>query len=281
MRPLNLIPPEERRGDSAPLRAGALSYVVVAALAVGLIAVTTMVLTSNKINDSRSQLASLQVRDAAAKQAAQSLAPYGNFATLTENRSTTVSDLARSRFDWERVLRELALVIPEDVTLQSLTGSAAASSGASGGPTDSTITGPSLQISGCAGGQEGTARLLAALRDIDGVTRVGMQSSALSDSSSSTAAPAAGASTGCDSLPDAATFQITVAFDAVPTAAEATTGTTATPAATTTTPSATTAPTSNDGGVAQTEAQQTAATDSAATQTRRATDRANNVGVGK
>ena len=29
MRPVNLIPPEERRGDHAPLRAGALSYVIV------------------------------------------------------------------------------------------------------------------------------------------------------------------------------------------------------------------------------------------------------------
>ena len=35
MRPVNLIPPEERRGERAPMRTGPLSYVVVAVLAAG------------------------------------------------------------------------------------------------------------------------------------------------------------------------------------------------------------------------------------------------------
>ena len=40
MRPVNLIPPEDRRGERAPMRTGPLAYVVVALLAVGLVAVT-------------------------------------------------------------------------------------------------------------------------------------------------------------------------------------------------------------------------------------------------
>jgi Tfp pilus assembly protein PilN len=279
MRPLNLIPPEERRGDSAPLRAGALSYIVVGVLAAALLAVVTLVLTSNDINDSKSQLASLQVREAAAEQASQSLAPYDNFATLATSRNATVLSLARSRFDWERVLQELALVIPSDVTLQSINATATAG----GGGADATVSGPSLQIDGCADGQEGTARLLAALRDIDGVTRVGMQSSALADGASG---PSAGApTTGC-AASGAATFQITVAFDAVPAAATAPADASGVPATTTTTPPATETTATNttstpDGGIAQTQSEQQDAANSAADQTGKAHNAASTVGVAK
>ncbi len=287
MRPLNLTPPEERRGDNAPLRVGALSYVIVGVLAVALVIVTALVLTNNKINDNRTELAQLQARQASAQQAAASLAPYQDFASLTSARNATVSTLAKSRFDWDRVLQELALVIPEDVTLESLTGTATAASSTAAAPTGgaSDTTGPTLEISGCAQGQEGTARFLASLRDIDGVTRVGMQSSALGTTDSGTAAaptsPDSGA-TGCDARTGVADFQITVAFDAVPVAATDSTSA-ATPAAATTTPTTTPAPTasSNDGGVAQTQGEQANAVNSANQQTRRATDRANTVGVGK
>jgi Tfp pilus assembly protein PilN len=285
MRPLNLIPPEERRGDSAPLRVGALSYVIVGVLAVALIAVTAMVLTSNKINDHKSELSSLQARQAAASQAAAGLAPYDEFAQLSTSRTATVTSLAKSRFDWERVLNELALVIPEDVTLQSLSATSTAGGDSTGSTTtdSSAATGPSLEITGCAEGQEGTARFLAALRDIDGVTRVGMSSSALAEADSSATGPTSEATGGCEGRPKAANFAITVAFDAVPTEAAAAAPAAPTTPATTpaTTTSSGTTPTSNDGGVGQTQAEQQGATDSAATQTRKATDQANAVGVGK
>lgn len=287
MRPLNLTPPEDRRGDSAPLRAGVLSYVVVGVLAAALIAVVTLVLTSNSINESKSELASLQARQVAAQQAAASLAPYDEFATLSASRNQTVAELARSRFDWERVLQELALVIPSDVTLESVTATATADTGAAAPvATEGAITGPSLEISGCAKGQEGTAGFLASLRDIDGVTRVGMQSSTLADAESGP--DAATGETACSSK-GAAKFQITVAFDAVPTTAPAT-DTGVVPATTETTPEATPAPatdagaapvaTETDGGVAATEGEQQGAADSANDQTREAGNAAGAVGAG-
>ncbi len=279
MRPLNLTPPEDRRGDSAPLRAGALSYVIVGVLAAALVAVVALVLTSNSINEDKSELASLEARQAAAQQAAASLAPYDEFATLSQSRNQTVAELARSRFDWERVLQELALVIPSDVTLESVTATATAAS-ATTTPTEGGITGPSLEISGCADGQEGTARFLASLRDIDGVTRVGMQSSTLADAESGPDAAAGGS--GCESK-GAANFQITVAFDAVPTTAPAT-DTGVVPATTETTPApatdSTAAPAATDGGVAATEGEQQDAVDSADNQTRKAGNAAGAVGAG-
>ena len=218
--------------------------------------------------------------------------PYQDFATLSAARSETVSSLAQTRFDWERVLNELALVIPHRVTLDSLTGSAGAGgadSGASTSSADPSITGPSLQLAGCAEGQNGVARFLAALRDIDGVTRVGMQSSQLgeqSDAATGAAAPAPGGdatASSCQTKPSIARFEITVAFDAVPVPESATVPPTGTPtpaATTSTTPAATTSTTTDDSGVAATQSEQQAAKDSADQQVSDANSGAAAVGMG-
>jgi len=175
VRPVNLIPPEDRRGDRAPLRAGPLSYIVLGAFAVILIAVIGLVLTQNSITERENEIAELEVaRDASAQQA-QALAPYAEFASLQMQREATITSLATSRFDWERVLRELALIIPTDVTLASLEASTAGESelavAANGG------SAPSLAMSGCARGHEAVAKFVAALEDIDGLTRVGLEDS--------------------------------------------------------------------------------------------------------
>ena len=49
MRPVNLIPPEDRRGEHAPLRTGPLAYIVLGALVLVLVGVTALVLTDNQI----------------------------------------------------------------------------------------------------------------------------------------------------------------------------------------------------------------------------------------
>ena len=120
MRPVNLIPPEDRRGDHAPLRAGSLSYVIVGGIAAVLVAVVALVLTQNTITDRENEIAQLEVARDAATQRAEALAPYAEFASLQEQRELTISSLAQSRFDWERVLRELAIIIPADITLTNL-----------------------------------------------------------------------------------------------------------------------------------------------------------------
>ena len=257
-------------------------------LVVALLGVVLVIMTGNQITDSKAELASLEARQAQADLAAEKLAPYQDFATLSAARSETVSSLAQTRFDWERVLNELALVIPHRVTLDSLTGSAgagAADSGASTSAADPSITGPSLQLAGCAEGQNGVARFLAALRDIDGVTRVGMQSSQLgeqSDAATGAAAPAAGGdatSSSCQTKPSIARFEITVAFDAVPVPESATVPPTGTPAATTTTTTPTTT-TPDDSGVAATQSEEQAAKDSADKQVSDANSGAAAVGMG-
>jgi Tfp pilus assembly protein PilN len=215
MRPVNLIPPEDRRGDKAPLRSGPLSYIVIGALALVLVGVLLVVTTTNDIADKESQVAQLEADLEVATAEAEKLAPYTEFATLREQREATIASLAQSRFDWERVMRELALVIPEDVTLTNLNGSAFEN--AEGSAATAAIGAPNLTISGCAASHESVARFIASLEDIDGVTRVGLARTEAVEPDSS-AAGGVGASTLCG---NANTFDLSVAFDNATVSAEA------------------------------------------------------------
>ena len=253
MRPVNLIPGDQRRAGKAPVRTGPIAYVLVGALALGLILVTVLVLTTNTVSDHKAEVSDLKGQVAAAQARASQLAPFSNFASLEQSRHSTVKNLADSRFDWERVMNELARVLPGNVWLTHLSGAASSSSGTSAtGGSDTSVTGPSLQISGCATSQDAVAGFLSALRDIDGVTRVGLTSSERGGSTTSgggaaTADSAGGASSGtatdCRTRSFIAQFEIVVAFDKAPTPASAAAGAAPAPApAPTTTPPATTTP---------------------------------------
>jgi Tfp pilus assembly protein PilN len=211
MRPVNLIPTEERPGGRRPLRSGPLAYIVVGALAAAVIALTAVVVTESKIADRKDEVARLTQEQAGIEAKAQALATYTQFSTVREQRLATVTSLADSRFDWERVLDELSLLLPADIQLTSLAGSASAESGSSGGAgvgMRGQIAGPALELVGCAPSQPDVANFIEALKGIDGVTRVGMQESSLSGGNASTTGGCGGGRT--------AQFQMVAAFDAAP-----------------------------------------------------------------
>lgn len=231
MRPVNLIPAEERRGQRAPLRSGPLAYILLGALVAALAGVSALVILNNQIGERESKLSQLHREDAAAKAQAERLAAYTQFRAMSEERVATVASLASSRFDWERVMRELSLVLPTNVWLVGLTATAApgitvdgGGSGGSGGALRGSAPGPALELSGCATGQEAVAGFVTALRDIDGVTRVGVETSELAENTDA-GAPVGGegdsAATGdeCRTRAFIAKFQIVVAFDAAPVSA--------------------------------------------------------------
>jgi Tfp pilus assembly protein PilN len=230
MRPVNLIPPEDRRGDKAPMRTGNLAYVLVGGLAVLLLAVIATALTSKQISDKESEKQSLEQELVQATARADSLKAFADFRAVQETRAATVSSLAQSRFDWERVIRELALVLPADVQLVGLSGSVSAEAEApesEGVSLRDDIPGPALELTGCAPGQDAVAGLLAALEDIDGVTRVGLASSERSDNSQGTVGGGATGGEGgddqdCRVADFISRFEIVVAFDGVPTPGTAT-----------------------------------------------------------
>jgi Tfp pilus assembly protein PilN len=226
MRPVNLIPREERRGAQAPTRTGPLPYLVVGALALALVGVALLVLAGNQVSEGKTEVAQLKQEDAAAKSRAEELSAYTQFQVLQQQREITIGSLADSRFDWERVMRELSLILPEDAWLVSLTASAspeaAVGEGGGSGSLRGSAAGPALEILGCASGQEAVAGFVTALKDIDGVTRVGVESSEFGEEGSSASAAgsgeaaAQGGNSDCRTRDFIVQFSLLVAFDAAP-----------------------------------------------------------------
>ena len=113
MRAVNLIPPEERRGSAgAPGRAGNAVYILLGVLGVCVIAAAAFALTSNSIKNRRGKVATATAEASGMEAQATALKPYADFASLGAKRASTVQSLADSRFDWERVLRDLSIVLP-------------------------------------------------------------------------------------------------------------------------------------------------------------------------
>jgi Tfp pilus assembly protein PilN len=219
VRAINLIPAEERRGRSAA-RAGALSYLVVGALIAALAGVTSLVLTNQQVSDREAEVAQLEQRKAAAQAQADSLRAFAEFRSMQEARTATVTSLAQSRFDWERVLRELSLVLPADVWLVELTGTVSPDVQLDGGADLSSraaVQAPALELVGCTVGHDAVGRLVAALRDIDGVTRASVaKSERPSVEESATGAESESSGDDCRTKDFITRFEIVIAFDAVP-----------------------------------------------------------------
>ena len=89
------------------------------------------------------------------------------------------------------------------------------------------VPGPALELNGCASGQNAVAGFVTALKDIDGVTRVGVESSELGEEEDAeeAASTEVGANTGssgeeCRTRSFIAKFALVVAFDAAPVPSE-------------------------------------------------------------
>jgi Tfp pilus assembly protein PilN len=217
MRPVNLIPKDERPGRRHS-RTGPLAYIVIAGLFALLAGVVVLVLSSNQISERESELTELTAQKVAAQARADRLEPYAKFQQVARQRTATISQLADSRFDWPSVLRQFSLIVPKYVLLTKMIGSAGQGLSESGGGESSggstlagQIKGPSLSLEGCAANQKRVAALVASLRQIDGVTRVGLSSSVRE-------IPEPGSSSGGSNqcAPGLAVFSVVVAFDAAP-----------------------------------------------------------------
>ena len=215
MRPVNLIPAEDRADNRRPMRGGPLAYIIVGALATAVIGVAVLAVTDNQVADSKAEIVRLEKEKSAVETRAQELDAYTQFHSLSEQRAVTIASLADSRFDWQRVMRELALILPGDVWLTNLTGtvrSGVSVDGAGSISIRSSIPGPALELTGCATSQDAVAGFIQAIEQIDGVTRVGVPTSALGTGGSGAGA---GSST-CQTQASFAQFQMVVAFDAAP-----------------------------------------------------------------
>jgi Tfp pilus assembly protein PilN len=199
VRPVNLLPNRYRPARASGERAG-IGYVAIGALAVLFLMVLLFVITNNGIDDAKQKTEKAQAEQQVAAARIGQLQAYGDFAAVKTARENAVKGVALSRFDYERLMREVALVLPHDSYLTAFTSAPA------GGTTTTaatTATGPSVTMTGCAPSHRGVANVVVRLRQLHNVASV--------DLASSTEAGAAGSSTptaGC-----AFTWTGTVSFE--------------------------------------------------------------------
>lgn len=195
MRPVNLLPAKNRPHESDGSKSGS-AYLVVGVLAVFLAAVVVYVLETNKIAQAKSDTSAAEQRTAEARAKAQQNGPYANFAQVKQRRVDSVKQLAAGRFDWERTLRELSLVLPDGVWMQNFD---ATTSGATDGSSTSTgaTSNPSMRLHGCAIKQPQVAETLLRLKRLQGVADVTLTDSTRgSDPKSGSGAANSGSATG-------------------------------------------------------------------------------------
>ncbi len=157
-------------------------------LGVALLCVLALVLTSNKINTKTEELSKVQVQEQGAKQVADALRPYGTFAQIQQARNLEIAALVTNRFNWERALRQLSHVIPENVWLLNLSGTISPEIDVedAGGGGDVTnlrqkANAPAFAITGCTYSQHSVARMMTRMQNLDDVTDVQLAKSARKD----------------------------------------------------------------------------------------------------
>jgi Tfp pilus assembly protein PilN len=224
MKPVNLIPDEQRRAKPSGKSSG-VAYVVVGLLSVLLAMAVAYVLTSNKVNENQTKAAEAkQEADALEAQAAQ-MGSFTNFATIKELRLASVVTTAQTRFDWERLMREVSRIMPEGSWLKttdaSVLGSDEAATQAASGAAPVGPVGPAATFVGCTRKQSEVATLMVRMRQMYRVSDVELNASA----QESTDAEAS-----LDSCGQLYQFDVTVTFEPVAPTKEAPRGSVRVPA---------------------------------------------------
>jgi Tfp pilus assembly protein PilN len=181
VRAVNLIPSEQRRAKPSGKASGA-AYVVVGVLTVFLVMAVAYVLTSNKVNENETKaVEAKQAADALEAQAAQ-MGSFTDFAAIKEQRLASVVAAAESRFDWERLMREVSLIMPEGSWLRtteaSVLGDPNDASASTTGAAATAATGPSATFVGCTRKQSEVATLMVRMGEMYRVTDVELNQSA-------------------------------------------------------------------------------------------------------
>ena len=223
MKRMNLLPPELRPREGA--RRGA-AYLVVGALFASVIAMLVYGIVIGGVRSDETELASLKEETGSANARAEALRPYGDFADMKDQRERSVRVVADTRFNYERLTRELAQVLPAGVWVSHLDVAPAppeqAVVDAGADPVEGTQTPPpAMTVSGCAPDQDSVADTLDRLRALTGATDVTLGSSSHSSADSQSSAgrkpylvSGSGANGGCgEGRPDVA-FDATVTLTA-------------------------------------------------------------------
>ena len=182
MRAVNLLPRDDlrrkrTRAEQAPLIAG-LGLAVLATLALSVL----FLMASAKARDKEAELDSLQHQLTVLGPPPQG--PTALEAGLAGERTARITALSTAlgrRVSWDRVLRELSLVLPDDVWLTSLSARSPASpASAAAVPAKAPGAAPTgLTVNGYTYSHESVARLLSRLSVLPDLSNVQLQASTL------------------------------------------------------------------------------------------------------
>ena len=119
MKRIDLLPPEQRVKAS---RERGLLWAILILVAIVVALGLVYIWQNGQVNDKQAQLDQLTAQTAVVQQQALALAPYAAIQTTRTSMSQTARGIYDSRVPWSTILQEISLVIPENVRLQSLTG---------------------------------------------------------------------------------------------------------------------------------------------------------------
>jgi Tfp pilus assembly protein PilN len=174
MRSVNLLPRDDNRQRPQPgavLLTGVLGSVLVTAVLAGL-----FMMTSSSVSDRQSELDGLRAELAAIPPAPEAPADNSGLETEKSARVALLGKALGARVAWDRILREISLVLPEDIWLESLTANAPDPAFVpSPGKTEAPPGG--FTITGYSYSHDGVARLLARLSVLPQLDRPALGSS--------------------------------------------------------------------------------------------------------
>jgi Tfp pilus assembly protein PilN len=227
MRPVNLIPQEQRRrrpSDSS----GKGAHALLGLLAVLLGMTVAYVLTANTVTERKSETEQARVEADRLEAEAAKKGSFTDFADIARTRAASVAAVASTRFDWERLMRELSRVMPEGSWLvsadASVTGATEGGSGAAApaAPAGTGAAGaPTANLVGCTPKHSDVARMMVRMRQLHRVTDVQLGQSTRDDDAGVASFDSCGRNT---------SFDLTLTFSPTAPVAEAPRGATRVPA---------------------------------------------------
>jgi Tfp pilus assembly protein PilN len=223
MRPVNLVPQDQRRRTPGESSGGG-AHALLAGLALLLVMTVLYVITANSVTERESQAEQARIEAERLEAEATDKGSFTDFAAIAQTRAASVAGVASTRFDWERLMRELARVMPEGSWLTSASASATGAPEGEAAPAETAATGPagpSANLVGCTPNHSDVARMMVRLRQLHRVADVQLAHSTREDDAGEAALDGCGANT---------SFDLTLTFSPTPALTEAPRGATRVPA---------------------------------------------------
>ena len=119
MKRIDLLPPEQRVKAS---RERGLLWAILILVAIVVALGLVYVWQNGQVTDKQVELDGLAAEASAVQQQAVALRPYAEIQTTRTAMTQTAKGIYDSRVPWSTILQEVSLVVPENVRLQSLSG---------------------------------------------------------------------------------------------------------------------------------------------------------------